>query len=226
LSKRWITVLGRAGTVLMAAGLALVLLSMIPARKVDQSDFFGVAILEPQTFIIDPTYIFEPLTPQQGLYLNIRANCSVTAYVLNLGKENVYQWILARFPESQPSSALNGSILDEFLNVHPNSVAQCEDAVGETTELQHVPSRLMNVTVIFSNRGTQTASVSYRGKLLNYIVPGERALNPAKFAVPVGLVLAVPWLLSTRKRMAAKPPSIVVQASSATAQKSRKARTQ
>ena len=200
MSKRWITLSGRVGTVLMAAGLALVLLSMIPARKVDQSDFFSAAILESKTFIIDQTYLFEPLTPQNGLYLNIQFNSSITIYMLNLGKEYVYHWILARFPESQLSSTLNGSILEEFLNAHPDSVARREDVVGEAVELQHVPARLMNVTVVFSNWSMQTARVSYRGKLLNFIVPSERALTPAKFVIPAGFALTIPWLNSIRRR--------------------------
>ena len=225
MSKRWITLLSRTGTVLMAAGLALVLLSMIPPRKVDQSDFFGAAILEPETFIIDQTYLFEPLTPQNGLYMNIQVNSSTTLYVLNLGKEYVYHWILARFPEIQLSSALNASLLEEFLSAHPDSAARREDLVGETV-MQHVPSRLMNVTVVFSNRSMQTASVSYRGKLLNFIVPSERALNPAKFVVPIGFALTIPWLISAKKRMVAKPLGNVVQASGAMPQKSRKAEAQ
>ncbi len=210
----------------MAAGLALVLLSMIPPRKVDQSDFFGSAVLESKTFVIDPTYLFEPLTPQRGLYLNIRANSSVATYMLNLDKEYVYHWILARFPEIQLSSNLDASILEEFLAVHPDSVARREDVVGEAVELQHVPGRLMNVTVVFSNWGTQTASVSYRGKLLSFIVPSERALNPARFAVPVGLVLAIPWLNSARKRFVVEVRGRDVQASGAVSQGSKKAKVQ
>ncbi len=200
MSKRLTTILGRTGAVLMAAGLALVLLSMIPPRKVEMSDFSGAKVLESETFTIDDTYIQEPLTPQNGLYLSIQANSSITLYVLNLGKEYVYGWILARFPESLLSSTLNGSILEEFLNAHPDSVARRGDVVSEAV-VQNVPARLMNVTVVFSNWGTQAASISYHGKLLNFIVPSERALNPAKFAVPVGLVLAVPWLVSARKRI-------------------------
>jgi hypothetical protein len=58
----------------------------------------------------------------------------------------------------------------------------------------------MNVTLIFSNTGTENAKVTYNGKLLNFIVPSERALNPAKIVVPVGVVLTLPWLNSTLKQ--------------------------
>jgi len=77
---------------------------------------------------------------------------------------------------------------------------------------------------IFSklNPSIEIAKVRYNGKLLHFIVPSERALTPAKFALPVGFVLAIPWLNSARKRMVTKPPSALVQASSTVSQKSEK----
>jgi hypothetical protein len=65
----------------------------------------------------------------------------------------------------------------------------------------------MNVTLIFSNLGTESAKVKYSGKLLNFIVPSERAINPAKIAVPIGFDLTLPWLNSTLKLRKHKQPT-------------------
>jgi len=58
----------------------------------------------------------------------------------------------------------------------------------------------MNVTLILSNPSTETVNVSYSGRLLSFLVPSERALNPAKFVVPIGFVLVLPWLTLWKRR--------------------------
>jgi hypothetical protein len=45
LNKRSTALLSRAGTVLLVAGLALVLLSAIPPRKIENTDFGGTVRL-------------------------------------------------------------------------------------------------------------------------------------------------------------------------------------
>lgn len=206
MNKRWITLLGRVGTILMAAGLALVLLSLIPAQKVWRSDFTGTSILQPKTFSIESQfYLSDIFDPQCGVYISAQANHSVTAYLLNVGNEYVYEWITTHFSEIQPSSStFNVSILEEFLSKHPNSVAWQENTVGGRVEFQYAPTKLMNVTLIFSNPRTESTNVSYNGRLLSFMIPSERALNSAKFVIPIGFVLALPWLTSMWKRRRTK----------------------
>ena len=206
MNKRWITLLGRVGTVLMAAGLALVLLSLIPAQKVGRSDFTGTSILQPKAFSIEsPFFLSSIFDPQRGVYVSAQANHSVTAYLLNVGNEYVYEWITNHFSEIQTSSStFNVSILDEFLTEHPNSVARRENTVGGLVEFQCAPTKLMNVTLIFSNPSTESANVNYSGRLLSFIIPSERALNPARFVIPMGFVLALPWMTSIWKRRRTK----------------------
>jgi hypothetical protein len=195
------TLLSRAGTVLLVAGLALVLLSAIPPRKIENTDFRGTVRLQPRTFSIESTfYTYLRLNPQYGIYINAQANSTVTATLLSLGNQYIQQWITDRYPESQPSSNLNTSIMEDLLNNHPYSIAWQDRIENNNLELQYTPTKLMNVTLIFSNTGTENAKVTYNGKLLNFIVPSERALNPAKIVVPVGVVLTLPWLNSTLKQ--------------------------
>jgi len=200
LNKRSTALLSRAGTVLLVAGLALVLLSAIPPRKIENTDFGGTVRLQPRTFSIESTfYTFLRLNPQYGIYINAQANSTVTATLLSLGNQYVQQWITDRYPESQPSSNQNTTIMEDLLNSHPDSIAWQDRIENSNLELQYAPTKLMNVTLIFSNTGTENAKVTYNGKLLNFIVPSERALNPAKIVVPVGVVLTLPWLSSKLK---------------------------
>jgi hypothetical protein len=201
MNNRWIILLGRAGTVLMVAGLALLMLSLIPPRTVENTDFRQTLNLEPKTFTFELSFFLSiPADPQHGFNLNAEANNSVTAYLLNVGREYIQQWITSHFTDIQPSPSLNGSILQEFLSNHQASVIWQENVDDKGIELQYVPTRLMNITLVFSNQNAAAANVKYSGKLLNFIVPSERALNPAKVAIPVGFILSVPWLNFTWKR--------------------------
>jgi hypothetical protein len=185
----------------MVAGLALLLLSLIPPRTVENTDFRQTLNLEPKTFAFELSFFLTfPADPQHGFYLNAEANNSITAYLLNVGNEYVQQWITSHFTDIQPSPSLNGSILQEFLSNHQASVVWQENVDDKGIELQYAPTRLTNITVVFSNQNAEAAKVKYSGKLLNFIVPSERALNPAKVALPVGFVLSVPWLYFMSKR--------------------------
>jgi len=228
LNRRWSTFMGRAGTILMAAGIALVVLSLIPARTEENTDFEGTSLLQPKTYSVESSFFLSFMfDPQRGLYVNVQANRSVTVYLLNIGREYVYEWIADHFSEYQSSSSTaHTTVLESFLSNNPNSVAWQGNTPDGRLEFQYAPTKLMNVTLIFSNPSTEIAEVRYHGKLLNFIVPSERALTPAKFALPVGFVLAIPWLNSARKRMVTKPLSEVVQASSTVSQKSEKTKAQ
>lgn len=212
MKKRWTILLGRAGTVLMVAGLALFMLSIIPPRPIENTDFRETLNLQSKTFTFDRTFFLSiPVDPQHGFYLNAQANNSVTAYLLNVGGEYVQRWITDHFNYTQPASTFNISILEEFLSNHPTSVAWRENLADTAIELQYAPTRVMNFTLVFSNPNAEIAKVKYSGKLLNFIVPSERALNPAKVAIPIGFILVVPWLNSTwktKKRRIPKPSEL------------------
>jgi hypothetical protein len=201
MNKRWAILLGRAGTVLMVAAFALFTLSLIPPRAVENTDFRETLNVQPKTFTFDQTFFLTiPVDPQHGFYLNVQANNSVTTYLLNVGREYVQQWITTHFNDTQYASTFNISILEEFLNSHPASLTWKENLAHTAIELQYAPTRVTNITLMFSNPNTEIVKVKYSGKLLNFIVPNERALNPAKVLIPAGFILVLPWLNLTFKR--------------------------
>jgi hypothetical protein len=194
--------MGRAGTILMAAGIALIVLSIIPARTDQNTDFGETTILQPKTFSLESSFFLSrTFDPQYGLYISVQTNRSVTIYLLNIGKEHLYQWVENQFSDNQSSSSTsNISVLEDFLNINPSSVAWQGNTLDGRAEFQYAPTKLMNVTLIFSNPNTEIAKVKYNGKLLNFIVPSERALNPAKFAIPIGIVLTLPQLTLLKRK--------------------------
>jgi hypothetical protein len=201
LNRRWSAFMGRAGTILLAAGITLVMLSLIPARTDQNTDFGETSILQPKTFSVGSSFFLSyTFDPQRGLYISVQTNRTVTVYLLNIGKEHVYQWIENQFSENQSSSTTNISVLEDFLNINPNSVAWQGNTLDGRVEFQYAPTKLMNITLIFSNPNTEIAKVKYTGKLLNFIVPSERALNPAKFAIPIGIVLTLPQLTLWKRK--------------------------
>ena len=104
MNKRWITLLGRLGTVLIVIGLALALLSLVPPQKVLGSDFMGSPIIQSETFLT-PFYSSEVLTPQRSLQVTIEANNSVMAYLLKVGKDYLYSWIRDNLPDDSQNES-------------------------------------------------------------------------------------------------------------------------
>lgn len=205
--KRWKTLIGRAGTILVTAGLALALLSAIPPRAIEYCDFSGTSILQTETFSVESQFLLTwGLDPQRGVYINAQGNRSFTAYLLNVGEKQVFEWIMGNYAGIQPTSQIfTLSILQELLTSHPNWLELQKDSANGQVEFQYAPTRRENVTLIFSNPSTESVKVRYNGKLLNFIVLSERALSPAKFAVPIGVLFTLPWLHSTWRRRRIKP---------------------
>jgi len=202
LKRRWIILLGRIGAVLVAMGLALILLSLIPPVKDQGTDFTEMVSLQPQTFsIANPFFLSYPLDPQHGMCVSARADHTVKVYLLSVGRTYVEEWVASRLSDTQQSvSTLNASLLEEFLKSYPNLVAWQEDTINGKVEVQYVPTKIVNMTLIFSNWGAQNADIDYNIRLLRFMVSNERALNPAKFMVPFGFALTLPWLNLLRKR--------------------------
>jgi hypothetical protein len=202
LNRRWSTFMGRAGTILIAGGIALFMLSLIPPRADANTDFGETSVLQPRTFSIESSFFLSfTLNPQHGLYISAQANQSVIVYLLNVDKEYVYQWSVNHFSQNQSSySTVNMSVLEGFLRDNPNSLAWQGRTLDEKVEFQYSPTRLMNVTLIFLNPNTEIAKVRYIGRLLIFMVPSERVLNPAKFAIPIGIALTLPQLTLWKRK--------------------------
>ena len=190
--KRWIIFLGRGGTVLITIGLALLLVSLIPSAQL--SSFGGTTFVAPNKF--RPLSYFEyvpTLTPQQGIQVTITANGTLNVYMLEESTQTVYDWISEHHPEQEMTfDFFNLTRLEEFLEANPDSISwQKEMREGK---IEYVPTKVTNVTIILSNPSSDHITVEYEGSKTSLVAPGTKVRNLAQWTIPIGLVLALPWL--------------------------------
>jgi hypothetical protein len=188
--KRWIILLGRGGTVLIAIGLALLLVSLIPSAQLG-SFAGGGWVIFPKRFEAS----FEDiLTPQQGLQVTITTNDTLTVYILEVSIQTLYDWISEHQLEQgmTPPDFSNVTNLEAFLEANPDSIGwQGEIRNGK---IEYVPTKVTNATLIFSNPSSDYITVEYEGSITALVAPGTKVRNLAQWTIPIGFALTLPWL--------------------------------
>ncbi|RLI44751.1 hypothetical protein DRO69_06680 [Candidatus Bathyarchaeota archaeon] len=186
--KRWKIFLGRGGTVLIAIGLALLLVSLIPSAQVGSFTVSGWIIF-PKRF---ETSFEGVLTPQQGLQVTITANDTLTVYILEVRAYTLYEWINEHHPEKEMTFDFNVTNLEEFLETNPDKIGwQKEMREGK---IEYVPTKVTNATLVFSNPSSNYIRVDYEGSMISLVAPGTKVRNLAQWTIPIGFVLTLPWL--------------------------------
>jgi hypothetical protein len=182
--KLWKTVLGRGGTTLIAISLALLLVSLIPQTQ-SSSTRGGGGVTAGQLRII-----FSPgtITPQEELQVNVTVEGTLTVYLLEI------------YTRPQSNYGFNLTDLQELLKDHPEQVIWEPEITNSSYKRNFVPSRIMNATVVVYNTGSETATLDYDVALKSSLAPGDKVQTIAYFAAPIGVVMAVPWLLSGWKQ--------------------------
>lgn len=84
---RWITLLGRTGTVLIMIGLALVVVSLIPPATGSYSTHGG--IIEPEKYRLAHS---GDHTPQTGFQISVESTDDVDVYILGVSLDEVDNW--------------------------------------------------------------------------------------------------------------------------------------
>ena len=188
--KRWIIFLGRGGTVLIAIGLALLLASLIPPANLGS---FGASTFAPPKMF---TFLFEKvLTPQQGLQVTMTANGTLNFYVFEVDCDILFEWL--------GGSIGNVTKLEELLEENPDVVGWHAEIRNGKIEHEYVPTKVINATIILSNPSSDYVNVDCEGSVISVVAPGTKVRNLAQWAIPIGFVLALPWLAQLRKEKTA-----------------------
>ncbi len=189
--KRWMNVLGRGGTTLIAISLALLLVSFIPQiESSSRSETFG--ILQGEVEII---YYLGTITPQQEVHVSVTTEEALNIYLLDINLD-------MQFMNGSFDFAFNSTDLQELLDEHPEKRLWEREVVNTTYERNYNPSKLVNATVVAYNPGSEMVVFDFDISLKRSLAPGDKVRTIAYFAAPIGIVLAIPWLLDTRKKIA------------------------
>jgi hypothetical protein len=186
--KRWTTLLGRVGTVLIAISLALLLVSLFPSAQLTTSGF-STAI--PPKWVQSFTETI--LTPQQGLRITIAANGTLDVYILEVSSLDLYQWV-AEIRARALDDFLNVTDLEEFLAANPSLIGWYDEVSNGRIEHEYVPTKVTNATLVFSNPSSEYVSVDCEASKTSRIAPGTKVRNLALWTTPIGLILTIPWL--------------------------------
>jgi len=204
--SRRTTILGRGGTVLIAISLALILVSFLPSQQMGSGD--GITDVSAGTF--SPLNRFPPffaplnsyydtvLTPQQGVELELTANGTITAYILEVNTQTIFNWISEQ--QQVPARDLNVTRLEEFLEAHPNAIGWQHEINKETIKHTYIPTKVTNVTIVYSNPSSENIGVNHSYSEKTFTAPSNKVRDIAFWTTPIGIILAIPWLLNNWKQ--------------------------
>jgi hypothetical protein len=197
--KRWPIILGRGGTVLLAVGLALFLVSFIPAGVVGSSPTpvgidastwcgYNLAVFAPQ----------QTLTPQQTLHITISTTGVVNVTLLDTTIEAIYNWINDTYHTSITNWS-NITYFNGFVKSNPTLIAWQHKLDNGTIDYDYVPTEVVsidqvNMSLVFSNYGSNPVVVNYAGSVESRVAPTVKVLTLSEFAIPIGVALTLPWL--------------------------------
>ena len=173
----------------MSIGFALLLVSLIPPAQLGSSS--GGGGIGPKMFQTFSEYV---LTPQQGLEVTINASGTLTVYILEVSTQTLYDWISENYSEQETPFFDYNNItrLEEFLKANPDSIgSQKEMREGK---IKHIPTKVTNATLVFSNPSSDPITVEYEASMTAIVAPGAKVQNLAQWTIPIGFVLAMPWI--------------------------------
>jgi hypothetical protein len=192
---------------LVAAGLALLLVSLIPPART--TSFSSADQVPPETFlplgssigqfadanITSYARFFSVLTPQQELKVDFSNNGTVDVYLLKINLESLMNTL---------GNERSVASLNDYLQSNPDLIGWQGEILDGT--LDYIPTQVINVTLLFSNPSQNTVSVAYDGSIFSLIAPTGKVQTLGIFAIPIGVVLTLPGLQNIMKSRKASSP--------------------
>jgi len=193
--KRWKVLVGRVGTVLMAVGLALLLIGLIPTREETYEPYEQT--MEASQFSFSPFQLI--LNPQRGIRVTVEADNELKVYILQTDYGNVSQWIYDNLPDPKNHSRIQEiSMLEAFLGNHSNIISYERSVTGEV-EFEYTPTKVEQAMIVFANYGNTTVTCEHQVHMISLVAPSKKILMTAEITIPIGLVLSAPWFVSLWK---------------------------
>jgi len=194
---RWVALVGRVGTVLLAVGLALVLASLIPPVR-----SIVTALEEPLPPEKCRVVHSGVLVPPMSLLVSAKSDGNVRLCILSVSGGQLVALVGKRFPELGEKvlwEAFGVTVLEEVLRARPEAVLW-KSPLGRELFYEFSPAGILNITIIIANPSPELvlARVDVTQEL--EFAPGERVAAPAQWLSALGLLLATPWVILSRLR--------------------------
>jgi len=217
---RWITLLGRIGTVILMIGLALLVFSLIPSG----SGYSGIrGPISPEEYRIEHSGVH---SPQTGLQISVEATDNIRVYLLGVSPVELDNWqaqVTEAYPdlddmwsdyyvmplifvrEAYPDLddpqipdimdiMWNIAVLDKGLQTYPEIVLW-ESPPSTTLSHEFLPEDDLYITVMIANPSSDTVEVETEIRELTALAAKERVIVAARLLIPIGIALAIPWLI-------------------------------
>jgi hypothetical protein len=221
---RWITLLGRTGTVLLMVGLALIVVWAPPTGSPNQSSSSGS--MPAEEYKIEHRGVYRP---QTGFEISVESSESLRIYLLGLSSLELEGWrtqlreaypdlddmwikaftlplifVREAYPDLDDPQiedimdlVWNVSVLDKGLQTHPEIVVW-QSPPSRTLSHEFFPPDVLSVTVVVANPSSGNASVRTKIRELAALAPKDRVILPALLLISIGIALTVPWLILRR----------------------------
>jgi len=207
MKPRVFVLLGRIGSILLATGLALGLVCVIPATSGPTIEPRWTS--RPMTWTPYSHPQYSPSNPQKGVRISVTSNSSLQIYVLGTHSLQLREWALSWVKEHFPSlnasqaywATLDMSVLEAYLQTHPENVMLNEGVKGEWS-FEFFPPNVTNVTIVVSNPSLAPTSVDMKTTPIATLVPRQRAVTITEVLFATGIVLALPRIVQKSKNRA------------------------
>lgn len=197
--KRLKIILGRSGTTLVAISLALLLVSVIPQPQYSRSE--GSAPLSPEQFSIISSQ--QDLTPQQELEITVAVEGTLKIYLLELNSQlqfSVDNGTEEAAEELKKSLTQVEQLVKETIETQPDKIIWEREIQNGSHHRIYSPTRIINATLVIYNPTSETAHVEHKVVLKSSLAPTEKVQTIAYGAAPIGILLALPWLIDGWKQ--------------------------
>lgn len=191
--KRWIILLGRGGTTLIAVGCALLLVSLIPPAYMGGIEVYSPLPIAGKTWA---SYISRVLTPQEEMSITIRVNGTVRAYLLETSSQAITEWIKKRVSgenTAEPWKIRQEEYLLEYLEANPHLKVAEEVIVGEVT-LEYAPTKITNVTLVLHNPNPNPVEFKVKVSIFRTMAPKVTRFI-SQIVILLGFALTIPQLM-------------------------------
>ncbi len=207
MKKRRAGLVGRIGTVLLAAGLALILTSMVPPAVGRTARSSGGGLIASGEYVVFPSprrSIDITLSPWLGCQVLVESEVDMGFYLFDVTRQELIDLI----PDLNETHLRQGkvSVLEAFLQSNPEHVLfQGTGARGEPVVF--FPKEVTNVTWVIANSSPREVLFETSLATVTTLVPLERAAVIAGTLFCLGAPLTLYWAVQGRRRTIRQPTS-------------------